>query len=56
MAEKIIDPDAKQAMLDVAESYELIAERAARRQQADLVVVRLVRTQMTKMPLSEDFH
>jgi len=34
MAEKIIDPDAKRAMLDVAESYELI-ERAARRRQTD---------------------
>jgi hypothetical protein len=31
MAEKIIDPDAKRAMLDVAESYELIAERAKER-------------------------
>jgi len=36
MAEKIIDPNARQAMLDLAASYEVIAKRAAhRRQQAD---------------------
>jgi hypothetical protein len=30
MADNITDPDAKRAMLDIAESYEKIAERAER--------------------------
>ena len=33
MAEKITDPHAKAAMLEIARNYEHIAERAERRQQ-----------------------
>jgi hypothetical protein len=33
MAEKIADPTAKLAMLEIAKSYELIAQRAELRQQ-----------------------
>ena len=35
MAEKIVDPEAKRALLDTAQSYELIAVRAEERRRQD---------------------
>jgi hypothetical protein len=35
MADKIVDPEAKRALLDTAQSYELIAVRAEERRRQD---------------------